>query len=108
MGIVMPNPVEENRLGRFLIDTKFFEKEPDLVMRVMGKCIITEAQNHYYSNSIEYFAFSPEFERIENAVNPPYYNIEAWRDEEGRILFKFIKLESELNNSVTKLRSITY
>jgi hypothetical protein len=108
MAVIMPiNPIKENRLGTFLINNNFLEQEPNLVMRVMGKCIIVETRTHFHSSCIEYTAYSPEFEPCENFMHPFHYNIEVKEDEEGRKLFKFIKVKDDMPIEVLK-RKITF
>ena len=105
MKIITPNPVKENRCGRFSISEKILEEEPFLVMEVMGRCIVVEAQNRYYTQSIEYYAYSPEFEVAEHPAAPPVYSIICTRGEGGEKI-KFEKSNDEYNRSI--LRKITF
>jgi hypothetical protein len=103
---MLKNPIIENRIGKFFIGTKYLEKEPNLVMRIMGKCIIVEAISHYHTNSIEYIAYSPYFEPKEQYERGNFYNIEVTEDEEGVKSFKFVKVMDE--DKIKVLRVITF
>ena len=107
MPVIMQNPVKENRLGSFSIDIRFFEKEPNLIMRIMGKCIIVEAHSHYYNRSVEYVAYCSEFQPHDAQIMlVPIYNITVTEDNEGKKLFKFVKSENPQENKI--LRTITF
>lgn len=105
MPVIMSNPVSENRCGRFSIGEKFLEDEPFLVMKIMGRCLVVHCENKFMTNSIDYEAYSPEFEITENHSFPPFYNILINRTEEGDKI-EFRKMNDDYKKDV--LRKITY
>lgn len=105
MPVIMPNPVRENRCGKFDIDQRFLENEPYIVLKVMAKVIIIETVSHYYYRSIGYIGYSNEFDPCENQMNPPHYNIVVNRDgESDKISFDKVLDEMKFD----KLRKISY
>jgi hypothetical protein len=105
MPVIMPNPVRENKIGKFDIDQRFLEDEPYIVLKVMAKVIIVETIAHYYTRAIGYIGYSNEFEPCENQMNPPHYNIHVNRDGESDKV-SFEKVTDDV--LVQQLRKITY
>jgi hypothetical protein len=105
MPVIMPNPVRENKIGKFDIDQWFLEEEPYIVLKVMAKVIIVETKSHYHTRAIEYIGYSNEFEPCGDNIITPHYNIRVNRDEESdKISFEKVIDESKFE----KLRKITY
>ena len=70
------------RYGNFKISMTLIESHPDVVRKVMGKCIITRAEFVWASNCIEYTAISDLFEPIKDGMEIPNYNITINEDKE--------------------------
>lgn len=105
MPVIMPNPVKENRCGKFEIDQRFLEDEPYIVLKIMAKVIIIETASHYHYKSVGYIGYSNQFEPCKDGRTLPFYNIRVDRDGEGDII-NFEKVEDE--EKFDKLRKITY
>ena len=69
----------ERRVGRFNISRTLIRDHPELVFRIMGKCIIVSCQLHW-QDYLEYVALSPEFNEIREGEMAPLYNIQANSD----------------------------
>jgi len=105
MPVIMPNPVRENKIGKFEIDQRFLEDEPYIVLKIMAKVITVETRSHYYNRSIEYIGYSNEFEPCPETNVTPLYNIIVNRDgESDKISFKREIDEDKFD----KLRKISY
>lgn len=105
MPVIMQNPVRENRCGRFSIAEIFLDDDPFLIMKVMSRCIIIEAVSKYRTKSIDYYAYSPDFESTEYASVPPKYDIVITKTEEGEKI-QFVKTKDAYDGNT--LRKITY
>lgn len=82
----------EGRYGKFSIDKKVIDSSDDLVMQIMGMCVILRAEFNYYKKAIDYIALSPHFEPIEMGTLIPEYNIIIHADEDSFDI-KFVKIE---------------
>jgi hypothetical protein len=107
-----PNCVKEIRVGKFRILHKFIEEHPEVVQAIMAKCIVVRAEEHFISNSIEYYAYSNEFDPKEDiCFTPDEYDIEVnadWKRKEFKITFKNIEKNSKEFKYAQPLRTITY
>ena len=83
----------EHRYGQFSIDDDFFTLNPEMVMAVMGRCIIHRAEHRFDVRRVEYSAWCPDFEIADRSCYPPKYKPIAMVDDEtGSITVKFEKL----------------
>jgi len=87
--------LRDRRIGKFRISIDVIEKNPTLVKRIMGECIIIEAELKYIDDSIHYAAISDHFNKtelgemvmeydiivIENKFMFTTYNDENWFQE---------------------------
>lgn len=105
MAVITSNPIAENRIGTFLITDKYLREEPNLIMKIMGRCIIVEAISHFHTSSIEYIAYSPDFEAKSPYERLEFYNIEVTENEEGVKSFKFVKMDKD---TVKPLRKVSF
>jgi len=64
------------RRGLFKISTDLIESEPDVVRKIMGKCIIIRAEHLYGERVVTYAAISPEFDEVPRGEIAPEYLIE--------------------------------
>lgn len=55
--------MKDRRIGKFRISINMIETNPELVKRIMGECIILEAEMKYIDESIHYTAISKWFNR---------------------------------------------
>jgi hypothetical protein len=105
MPVIMPNPVKENRCGKFEIDQRFLEDEPYIVLKIMAKVVIIETASHYHYKSVGYIGYSNQFEPCKDVREIPLYNVRVNRDGESDTI-SFEKVVDETN--FDKLRKITY
>jgi hypothetical protein len=68
---------KKRRIGKFLLNNMFFHTEEGiaLVQRIMGKCVITRAEQLFHSDGIEYVALCDEFDEITETWSVPHYSI---------------------------------
>ena len=82
----------DNKVGRFSISADLINQSPDIIMMVMGRCIITRAEYIIIYDYIDYDAFSPDFDEVEEGAITPKYTIAITHDEDGTIdKISFIK-----------------
>lgn len=83
------------RKGFFKLDKQIIEKEPEIVMQLLGKMIIVRAEMMYITNTIEYGAYSELFEEVEEGKFIPTYDIKIHKipnnDDGIDISFEAIK-----------------
>ena len=49
------------------------EAAPEIIMKIMGKCIITRAEYLHHTDTVEYYAISPLFPILAEGVMPSFY-----------------------------------
>ena len=78
--------MKDSRRGVFRIRIGMIEEAPELVRKVMGKCVIVKAECLYGEDALEFFAVSPDFEEVPKGVRVPRY----------KVLIKNIGMENEI------------
>lgn len=74
----------KNRKGKFAVSLDFVTTRPDLVQKILGRCIVFKSEYLLMYDVIEYFAISELFDEIE----------EGMAAEQYRFVFKLkLKLE---------------
>lgn len=63
----------KKRTGSFQISHELLLKHPDIAMKIFAKCIIVRAESLFINNSIEYNAYSPLFDEVDDGVISPEY-----------------------------------
>lgn len=72
----------KNRKGIFTISRELMYDNPEMVMKIMGKCIILRAECIALNNTIEYHAVSDEFNEVsEGSVVTGY----IWQLSDGEV-----------------------
>lgn len=65
--------LKERRLGRFKIDQRWIDADPDACVALLSGFLIVRAECLMYSNAIEYVAFSDQFDPVPEHEEPPFY-----------------------------------
>lgn len=52
----------KTRIGKFEISMVFFESAPEEVMRILGRCLVVRAEWLFHKRTIEYMAYSLDFD----------------------------------------------
>ncbi len=68
-----PNFVDENRVGKFWITDDVTRRFPEQAMIVLAKCMVVRAEWMYQARSIEYIAYSPDFDILPAGLVTPTY-----------------------------------
>jgi len=69
----MKNFVEKNRVGRFRISNELLRTSPYKVKLIMSKVVVVRCDSLFYMNALEYVAYSPLFDIIEEGYVPQDY-----------------------------------
>lgn len=90
----------KHRLGRFKLDQEYMYKWEEL-LPLMGNFVIVDVQRQYDTRKIEYLAYSPLFEEIEEYVKAPDYEVVVTLNDFGpaQITARRIKQGDELVTS---------
>jgi len=64
----------KHRLGRFKLDQEYMHRWEEL-LPVMGNFVIVDVQRQYDTHKMEYLAYSPLFEEIEEYIKAPDYEV---------------------------------
>lgn len=78
--------MQSKRYGTFSVTQDVVDDHPDVVMAVMGKVIVVRAEYKIATKKIEYEAWSPEFDELDQGAIPPEYDINV--DSEGNVSFE--------------------
>lgn len=70
--------------GRFAVPRTMILEQPEKVMKIMGRCIISDVQHMFSYDRILYFAESPLFAETELYHDPPMYYLGV--DENGEVV----------------------
>jgi hypothetical protein len=93
-GIFVLNPIPvdstlSSRRGKFFIAPEFLMQSPQLLMEVMGRCIIIFCRK-IENGTLEFWARSMHFDPIGNAdaCTPPEYvwNFSSMKDDGGKVI----------------------
>lgn len=82
-----------NRKGFFKISRSTIDKHPEAVMMVMARCVVVRAESLFIYDVVEYHAYSPEFNVVQEGALAPEYRIVTTEDEAGSISIMFIPVE---------------
>jgi hypothetical protein len=89
----------ERRYGRFRIDADMIADYPEVVMKLMTNMIVLRAEYLVYCNGIEYIAYCPDFEPVQQGYEIKRYSVvvtyvdipyEEWPDGKRPIEIKLI------------------
>ena len=75
--------MKDLRIGRFRITEAIIDANPKAVRKLMGKVIVVRAE-FMYGHNFEYIAISPEFDKIEEGLEVPKYDIIATNKVQGK------------------------
>lgn len=64
-----------NRIGKFRIAKILVDDQSEMVMAIMGRCVVVDCKLHYMSNSFEYWALSPDFDEVPVGAMEPEYSV---------------------------------
>lgn len=67
--------IASRQLGKFELTPELINENPDVVMLVMGTCIVLECTASFVKNSLCYIAISPAFEELEEGMEIPSYDV---------------------------------
>lgn len=79
--------LSNKKRGSFKISLDMIEKQPELVMKIMGKCIVIDSQPLLYEDCIQYIAVSEEFKEIQPGEYIPAYQVIVNSDTK-EVMFK--------------------
>jgi len=78
------------RIGRFRINADLiWSWGNELLFKIMAKCIIIKAESNFFGPYIEYFAYSYEFELVEEGMTAPLYE---WQIDEINDKIKAVRV----------------
>ena len=70
------NCITERRLGRFQLSRWALESVPDEVLaKIFAGMVIVRAEYLWPSDAIDYVAYAPQFERVQEGAEWEYYDI---------------------------------
>ena len=75
-----------SRRGVFELSRKVIEADPTLAFRILGTVLIVKAECLFYTNAIEYMAYSPMFDEQPDGAYPNHYDVVVNGEE-----FMFVK-----------------
>lgn len=76
----------KSRRGKFELDDRLIDTDPDLLMIVMGLVIVTRAEHDFMNGRFQYYGYSPFFQILDEGEITPWYVIEL-DDESFEIEF---------------------
>ncbi len=91
-----------NRYGNFSITIDLIENNPDIIRQVMGECIILRAEHIYATRAIEYQAWSPKFELLDEVEPIPEYIIKVTTTSINREVIFSRRSDNELSKTSIK------
>ena len=74
--------MKDRRIGRFRITEAIIDANPKAVRKLMGRMIVIRAE-FMYPHIFEYVAISPEFDKIEEGLEVPKYDMIVTAKKEG-------------------------
>ena len=81
-------------LGTFSISEVLVEREPEVVMALMGRCVVLRCEFVYHRRAFEYMAYSPDFKPALGDPSSPVRAIEyMWEIDSVTGLYRAIPQE---------------
>ena len=68
------------RIGRFSISREFVDKNPEVVLAIMGRVIVVRCEMMYQHDELEYIALSPYFDELPPGMITPKYEVVISKD----------------------------
>lgn len=59
----LPFPLAKLGVGKFYVSVEVLESEPNKVMDLLARCVVTHCEFQFHRGEFEYIAFSPDFEK---------------------------------------------
>lgn len=84
----------QKRVGRFTISHKMIYLKPEAAKKVLSETIVVRAESLFYTERIEYLAYSEHFDKVSPNQMPPEYDVEVTEEfngEEVEYEVKFIR-----------------
>ena len=100
--IIKKNKIK-NRLGKFDLPEKTIDSHPEVVMKIMSKCIILKAESNFYKKAIEYTAYSFLFDELPDYQMPKEYVWEADVCLDEIIKLRCVPLDEETKSFKRKI-----
>ncbi len=73
---------KDRRIGKFILSTEIIDNRPDLVLNIMGRCIVVKVEFSFMDDHLEYTAISEHFKEIPVGGCIPVY---VWTvDDNGK------------------------
>lgn len=63
------------RIGTFKVARSLVDETPEMVMKIMGRCVVVDCKLHYVSDCFEYWAISPDFDETQLGQIAPEYSV---------------------------------
>lgn len=79
----------ENRFGRVFVDTQTIRNNPTLALQLMANMVVVRCERHFQPDRLEYLAWSPFFEALEQGSETPEYTITSHQPRNGNVQFLF-------------------
>ena len=76
------------RIGAFYIARKLIAEDPGAAIAILSGCIVLRAEMHCIEDRIEYKAFRPSFDELNDWEPVPLYEVRCTLDE-GQYLVEF-------------------
>lgn len=73
--------LDKRRKGIFRVSKEVIESKPNVVMEILSRCIVVRAESLMIDDVIEYYAYSKEFDIVEQGNQVPRYAV-AYKDNE--------------------------
>lgn len=84
------NPVEENRIGKVRIESRYIHTDFDLLLEISKKFVVVRCEHMFSDNRLHYIGYSYDFEPVEMGMEAPEYQVEIQQeDENGEREIKF-------------------
>ena len=91
MHIVRKDIIKENRRGMVVIDRKMIYDEPEIMMKIFSKMVVTDIERHTMRDTLTYYAFSPLFDPVNETQACPEYDIHVFVSDSGDICIEVVK-----------------
>lgn len=78
------------RCGKLMIPAQLISQEPELMLRVMGECIVVRAEYLAMYNIFEYHVYSPLLPILDEGTVTPEYNVQ-FDIEADKITFTLVE-----------------
>lgn len=88
-----PIGVNRFRKGHMIVDREAFLSDAEAARELMSRIVVVKCDHNACTDELEYWAYSDEFDMVENGSLPPEYRAVFTRDVDNALSMQFMRVD---------------